>query len=126
MYKKDHHREKSFLKYFFSTYIPPYISSIPTSEEVFKEIYLSGQTVWVEFRKALDRYSFSEQLKRKLLKLFEHCEELWESYLCVTTDDLQMGNQAFKAWIFTSEVKGRWNEIRSLARQVEQSAKAFI
>ncbi len=77
MEKKDLKTEKDFLKYFFNTYIPPFTGPIPTSEEIFKDIYLSAKTIWSGFRRQFDRYSFSEILKNKLVKLFDLWEELW-------------------------------------------------
>ncbi len=126
MQKKDPKTEKQFLKYFFKTYIPPFTGQIPMSEEVFKHIYLSADSVQIGFRQELDQYSFSDILKKKLMQLFALWDELWVKYLCITTDDLEMGDRAFCMWASTTEIQTRWKEIRYLSCDIDSLAQAML
>ncbi len=108
--------EAAFLKYFFSTYIPPFTHAIPRDEETFKDIYLSAADVWDNFSLALDTYSFSDQLKKELKYLFCLYDNLWESYLC-TPDG------GFNAWVLSPEVQQSWSKIQTKARTVHKLAE---
>jgi len=123
MKMKNPRDAKSFLKYFFCTYIPPYTYSIPAHEEIFKSIYLSAQDPWQAFYSELNRYPLSTQFKTKLIKLFELWDTLWEQYLYVTTDNLQMGDHSFRAWVSQPKIQNRWREIQNLAKEVDREAK---
>lgn len=125
MQKKDPERERVFLRYFLRTYIPPCTIEIPPTEEIFQDIYLSAHTVWLNFKSDLDRYSFSQLQKNKLLKLFELWETLWEKYLSVPTYDLEMGNTAYSLWVKTPQIHSLWSDMQILARDLDLFGKMY-
>ena len=111
--------EQIFLKYFFSTYIPPFSRSIPRDEDTFKDVFLSATDVWDNFSHALDSYSFSERLKTVLKRFFKLCDSLWEGYLCIKDDE-------FNNWVSSPPVQKSRSAVQKQAKYISNLAENTI